>query len=376
LSFFDDDGEETAQRPAASTVRAPAGARPRRPQPRRPQASGGPGGVDEHTLIVRRRIALGAAVVLLIVIILVVNGCVKGQKTQALKNYNHDVSQINREANEQVAKPLFATLASASGKQPLEVEEQVDQLRISAQNFASRVQGLSVPSEMEGAQRNLLLAYNFSVEAVEKIAGLLPKALGGKDKQAIEHIAGANEILLAADVLESQRVVPLIQQTLSEHGVRGLTTAPARFLPNLGWLEPTTVSSRLTGQSSQSASPTSGTHGSALTGVSVGSNTLAAEPTLNHLSGGNSPTFTLTVEDSGESPETNVKATVAVSAGGKQYKSSRTIEKLEPGKSSQAQVTLTGIPTGVASKVEASVEGVPGETNTENNKASYLAIFG
>jgi len=375
LSFFDDDGEETAQRPAASTARAPAGARARRPQPRRPRGPGGPGGVDEHTLIVRRRIALGAAVVLLIVIVLVVNGCVKGQKTQALKNYNHDVGQINREANEQVAKPLFATLASASGKQPLEVEEQVAQLRVTAQNFASRVQGLSVPSEMEGAQRNMLLAYNFSVEAIEKITGLLPKALGGKDKQAIEHIAGANEILLAADVLASQRVVPLIQQTLSEHGVHGLTTTPSRFLPNLGWLEPNTVSARLTGQSSQSASPTSGTHGSKLTGVSVGSNTLAPEPTLNHLSGGGSPTFTVTVEDSGESPETNVKVTVAVSAGGKQFKASRAIEKTEPEKTAQVQVPLTGIPTGAASKVEVEVEAVPGETNTENNKASYLAIF-
>jgi hypothetical protein len=374
LSFFDDDGEETAQRPAAATPRASAGARPRRPQPRRPQGGGGPGGVDEHTLIVRRRIAAGVAVVLLIIIVLVVNGCVKSEKTQALKNYNHDVSQLNKEGNEQVAGPLFATLASAPSKQALEVEEQVDQYRITAQNLASRAQGLSVPSEMEGAQRNLLLASNLRVEAIEKLAGLLPKALGGKDKQAMEHIAGANSILLTSDTLDSQRVIPLIQQTLSEHGVHGLATTPSRWLPNIGWLEPKTVETRLTGSSAQ-ASTTGGNHGSALKGVSVGANTLEPEPTLNHVTGGGNVTFTVSVEDSGEFEESNVKVNVAVTVGGKQYKASRSIEKTEPGKTTQVDVPLSGIPTGPAAKVEVVIEAVPGENDTENNKGTFLAIF-
>jgi hypothetical protein len=373
LSFFDDDGDETVQQPAA---RLP---RPRRPQPRSPRAGGagpgGPGGADEHTLIVRRRMALGGLVALLIIIVVVVSSCVKSEKTQALKNYNQSVSQIARESAEQVATPLFTTLASASSKQALEVEEQVDQLRIGAQGFASRVQGLSVPSEMEGAQRNLLLTYNLRVEAIEKLTGLLPKALGGKEKQSIEYIAGAMQILLASDVLYSQRAAPLIQQSLSEHGVHGIATAPSRFLPNLGWLEPNTVSSRLTGTTATGQPTTGGTHGSALKGVSVGSTELAPEPTLNHLSGGGSPTFSVSVENAGESTSTNVKVTVNVSAGGKQYKSSGTIEKLEAGKTAPAQVTVTGIPTGPATKVEASVEAVPGETNLENNKGSFLAIF-
>ena len=66
---------------------------------------------------------------------------------------------------------------------------------------------------------------------------------------------------------------------------------------------------------------------------------------------------------------------MTVSAGGKQYKSSGTIEKLEAGKTAPAKVTVTGIPTGPATKVEVSVEAVPGETNLENNKGSFLAIF-
>ena len=86
------------------------------------------------------------------------------------------------------------------------------------------------------------------------------------------------EIFLASDVIYSQRVVPLIQQTLAANGIHGLTTAPSRFLPNVGWLEPTTVLSRITGQAraapGQRYAP--GTHGSALIGVSVGDEHAAA----------------------------------------------------------------------------------------------------
>lgn len=378
MSFFD-DGEETAQQQA---VRVPggrpgAGSRgPRRPQPRRPQRMRRPGGpADQRTLMMRRGVAALVAVVVVVAIVLIISAILKSEKQQALKNYDHDVSQLAAESNEQVAQPLFRALAGAPGKPALDVEDVINQLRLKAQELDSHAQSLSVPSEMEGAQRDLLLTFDFRVEGMNKLAGLLPAALGGKAKGATAQIAGAMEIFLASDVVYAERVAPLIQQTLSANGISAATTS-SRFLPNVGWLEANTVSSRITGQSSSSATtPTAGHHGSVLTGVSVANNALAAEPTLNHLSGGGSPTFTVAIEDDGEFTEPNVKVIVAVTAGGKQYKGSSTIEKTEPGKISNAEVKLTGVTTGVAAKVEAEVEAVPGETSREGTKKSYLAIF-
>lgn len=137
--------------------------------------------------------------------------------------------------------------------------------------------------------------------------------------------------------------------------------------------------SRLTGQgasSSQSKEAVTGNHGSALKGVTVGTSTLEPEPTLNHISGGANPTFTVQVENSGEFPETNVKVEVTVTAAGKQYKATHVIEKTEPGKTVNVEIPVTGIPLGVASKVEVNIAGVPGENDLENNKSTYLAIFG
>jgi hypothetical protein len=371
LSFFD-DGEDTP-RPSPRASRPP-----QRLSPRRPERPGGALPIDRHTLMVRRRVAAGVGVVLLIVIVLLVNGCLKSQHTQALKDYNRNVSTLARESEQRVSRPLFSALSGAGGKSALDVEQQVDELRVQAQNQASRAKGLSVPGEMSGAQSNLVQTFNLRSEGVTKVAALLPAALGGQGKQASTLIAGDMEIFLASDVLYSQRVVPLIQQTLASNGIKGLPTASSRFLPNLGWLDPAIAYTRITGQaasSAQTGQAVTGNHGSALKGVSVGTNTLEGESALNHISGGNSPTFTVQVENSGESPETNVKADVTVTAAGKQYKASHVIEKTEPGKTVSVDIPVSGIPLGVAAKIEANIEGVPGENDLENNKGTYLAIF-
>jgi type IV pilus biogenesis protein CpaD/CtpE len=334
--------------------------------------------MDHHTLMVRRRVAAGVAVVVLIVIVLVINGCLKSQKTQALKDYNRHVNAIAAESDSQVSRPLFAALAGASGKSALDVEVQIDQLRIAAQTVAANAKKLSTPGEMTAAQRDLLLALDLRVEGMTKVAALVPTALGSKNKQASTLLAGDMEIFLASDVIYSQRVVPLISESLAANGVHGLSTTPTRFLANIGWLDPNTTFSRLTGQATGAtgSQTVTGNHGSALKVVSVGTNTLAPESTLNHVSGGSNPTFTVQVENSGEFPETNVKVDITVTAGGKQYKASHVIEKTEPGKTVNVEIPVTGIPLGAAAKVQVNIEGVPGENDLENNKGTFLAIFG
>jgi hypothetical protein len=330
--------------------------------------------------MVRRRWAVGGGLVLLVAIVLGVSGCLKSQAHEELKEYNRAVGQLAQESNEQVSTPLFTTLAGAGGKSALNVEVQVDQLHIQAQSIAAHGKSLTVPGAMAEAQRDLLLALDMRVEGLAKVASLLPTALAGQGKsgtQAGTEIAGAMELFLSSDVIYSQRVAPLIQQTLSTNGIQGVSTAASRFLPNLGWLEGSTVIARLTGQASSNGQTTAvtGNHGSALRGVSVGSNELEAEPGLNHISGGSNPTFVINAENSGEFPETNVKVDVTVTAGGKTLKASYVIEKTEPGKVAKVDVPVTGVPLGVAAKIQVSIEGVPGENDLENNKGTFLAIF-
>ena len=327
--------------------------------------------------MMRRGLAAAGGVVLVIVIALVVSGCLKSQQKQSLETYNRDVNRIAQESEQQVSKPFFSELTDANSKSTLDVENQLNQLHIQAQSQAADAKSLSVPGAMSGAQRDLLLALDFRAEGVAKVASLVRTALGGQAKQASTTIAGDMEIFLASDVIYSQRVVPLIQQTLTANGIQGQSTTPSRFLPNLGWLEATTVLARLTGQaaSSSSSGVAPGHHGSVLKGVSVGTKTLEGEPALNHISGGSSPTFTVMVENDGEFPETDVKVDLTVTAEGKQLKASHVINMTEPKKTVNVEMPVSGVPLKVASKVEVQIEPVPGETNHEGTKGTFLGIF-
>lgn len=318
--------------------------------------------------------------VLLIVIVLLINGCLKSGKEEALKSYNHSVSELVGESEAQVSHPLFEALASASSKTPLQVETQINPLIHEAEVQASRVRGLSVPSGMGGAQNDLLLVFDLRHEGVEKVAEKVRTALGSQNKQASTEVAGDMENFLASDVIYSQRVAPLIQQTLTGAGIHEQTPTTSNFLPNIGWLEPATVMARLTGGKSSSSSTNGaiapGTHGHAITGTTVGSTTLQPAPTVNHVTGTSAnPTFTVMVENGGSNPETNVKVEVTVTSGGKQIKGSHVINKTEPGQSYPVDIPVEGVTPNVASSVTAYVQPVPGETNTENNKATYDVVF-
>lgn len=315
--------------------------------------------------------------VALIVIVLLINGCVKSKRQQSLKDYNSAVSQLVQESSSQVSRPLFGALTNATSKSALDVELQIDQLSKVSQELAARARGLSVPGDMVSAQRNVETTFDLRAEGMAKVALLVPKELGGQSTQISSQIAGEMELFLASDVIYSQRAAPLIQQTLSTDGIQGLTLASERFLPNLGWLDASTTLSRITGQATNSgqSQTVTGNHGSALKGVSVGTNTLTPEPTLNHISGGSSPTFAVQVENSGEFNETSVKVDITVTAAGKQYKATHVIDKTEPGKTVNVEIPVTGVPLGAAAKIQVNVEGVPGENDLENNKNTYLAIF-
>ena len=367
MSFFDDE-EETQAVPRRS---GRAGRRPRSSRP-------GGGGGGDHDLVVRRRIALGVAIVLVIIVVLVVRGCVQSEALTALKEYDHEVATLVDESNSQVSRPLFTALTNASSKTAINVTGQINQLRLKSQELASHASSLSVPGELESAQRSLVLAMNLREETMGKLAGLIGQAVGGGAgaSHALTLMAGDMEIFLASDVLFSQRIIPYVEETLAAKNVAASRISSTPFLPNLGWLEPETLTARVTGKNSTSGEGSeSGTHGSALLGVSVGTNKLAPEPEENHVKSGANPTFTVAVENDGTATSKEVKVEVTVIAEGKKLSRSSLINSLSPESKVNVEIPVEGVPLNAGAKVEVNIAPLPGETELENNKANYLAVF-
>ena len=264
LSFFDEGDEPTRVRTRAA-------------RPRRPATSRGPAPPDRQTARTRQAIALGGLIVLLILIVLGVNGCLNSRKDNALKDYNRNVTAVIDDSDSAVGKAFFQLMANAA-RNSQDLQVQINQLRVNADEDVKRAKGFSVPGDMAAAQRNLELVLNLRREGLAKIADLVPSALGrGQTSQnAINHIAGEMQLFLASDVVHAERVAPLIQQGLDKNGIKGQQIAGSRFVPDVAWLSPATITTRLGRSSGTGTTGTfqPGLHGHGLLSTAVGATVL------------------------------------------------------------------------------------------------------
>jgi len=332
--------------------------------------------------MMRRGIALGAGLLVVILLGVAIKGCLAGQKRDALTAYANNVRSILADSDSQVAKPFFSLLAGSRGKSPLDVEVQINNYRDVAQEEVRHAQSISVPGEMSAAHRNVLLGLNLRAEAVGKVGAKIRTALATSPSSAdaAAVIAGEMEVLLASDVIFLQRAAPLIGQALTDGGLRTQPPAPTRFLSDLSWLSVSTVQSRL-GTGSSPATPSGkvkpGTHGHALTGVAVGSTTLAPSPTVNRVPAGANPDFAVKVSNGGSNDELGVKVNITVRGSGAPITATKTIDRTKAGAEATVVVPLgKSPPKGAPVRVEAYVEPVPGEKTISNNRQTFTIIFG
>lgn len=385
MSFFDDD--EPPTRPA----------RPRRPAGPRAQGAttgtrvrssgsgGGPPRDEAQQLMIRRAVALGVGVLVVILLLLGVKGCLDSRATNALKDYNRNVAAIVGDSNGQVSKRLFQLLSAGQTTQPVDLQQQVNQVRVTADEDVKRTAALDVPGAMKDAQYSLLEVLTLRSGAVQKIADALPDLSGTRSQDASSHIAGQMSVLLASDVVYSQRTIPYLQQGLASHDITGQPTTQSRSLPDTQWLDAGFVRKELTGKGSgrtSSGPPAPGTHGHGLLDVSVGTGTpvtLQPSPALNKVTGGSSPVFNVHFANQGENDEfdVGVRITVGTSGSGKPITVTKRVDQTTHGTDSTVQIPLGAAPPSTT-PVPVTVEILPvkGEVNTTNNKQTYTVLFG
>ena len=188
-------------------------------------------------------------------------------------------------------------------------------------------------------------------------------------------------MLTAGDVVWEQLYrIPATQQ-LQRVGVTGVAIPSSKLVPNADLLSARSFGLLLTRLGGASSGGTvTGKHGDGLVSVHVtpqGTDLSSSSPTTVTVS--QDLTMTATVEDSGDSAETNVPVTLTITAGGKQiYKKTKTIPVI--GVSEQKTVPFTGFdvpPSAFASPatVTVFVSPVPGEQNLTNNKGVYSILF-
>ena len=371
MSFFD-EGDEPRTRVS---------------RPSRPSRPGGSrtGGGDDDAIRNRRIVAAVIGVLLLLLLVIVVRGCLESAADNALKDYNEDVASVVQRSDREVGQPFFDLIAQG-GQSPVELESQINQLRVVADQQLDTAEGFDVPDELQAAQRNLLLTLDLRRSALARIASEVRTALaddaGGEGEDATNQIAAQMQAFLASDVIYDARVRPFIGEVLEEREIGGQEIGDTQFVPNLTWLDPETIADRLGaagggagGGGAAGGDPAPGLHGHGLESVAVGDLTLTPDGT-NRIPAGPDLTFDVTVANQGENEESDVPVTVTISGSGDELTARKRITTTEAGGTATVSIPLAEAPPiGTAVTIEVAVARVPGEETADNNSQEYSAIF-
>lgn len=371
VSFFDEGDEPRTQQTRAS-----------RPGPSRP----GGGMPDHQQLLVRRAVAAGVGLLVLLLLFFGIRGCLDSRKENALKDYNRDVTGIAQESGE-TANAFFETLVQTD-LSPVDQQTELNSLRAQAERQVQTASDLSVPGDMEDAQKALELSLQFREEAIARVAQRIPTARGSERaaaEEATAQIAGQMEKLLASDVLWSQRVVPFVGEALSDQDIEERITN-SRVMTNLSWLDAGTVAGRIGGSASDEANENTtqsdedvapGLHGHGIVSTAVGDVTLQPGGTPNRIPGSGNPTFAVTFANQGDNNEQDVRVRVTVKPQtGRSISATKTVDQTTAGAEAEVQVPLgQAPPIGTPATITVEVLKVPGEEKTDNNRQEYTALF-
>ena len=334
--------------------------------------------MDSQTLLVRRLIAGGAVVVVLILLILGVRGCLNARKERGFKDYVRDVSALVGESN-QLSENLFSLLADPGDQGEVDIENAFNQFRNPSAQLVERLQGTETPDEMATAQRYLTETFEFRRDGVASIANDLPTALAPQDRrESTNDIAGQMQMFLASDVIYATRAKPRIEAVLADEGLAGEERVPdSPFLPEIDWLDPTTVADRIsrisTGGGGGPAAP--GLHGNGLGTVALGGQALTPGATAT-VTLGDDLAFEVQVQNQGENTETDVNVLVTVGEGGDEIELEEQLPEIAAGETQTVTLPLAERPpTGEQVPIAVEIEPVPGEEKTDNNVGDFSAIF-
>lgn len=362
MSFFD-EGDE-----------------PRRsPRPRRP--AGGGVAVDPQTVRVRQAVAVGVGLLVLILLLFGVRACQSSAKKRGLREYNQGVAELVRDSDREVGQQFFQQLGGGgSPDQAADLGSQVNQLRVVSEDLVERARDLDVPDEMRTAQGPLLLVLEMRRDALRKIGQRIPDAQASGDtaQQAIISITGQLQLFYASDLLYKYRVAPAIGRALRQADVEGQTVYQTRFFPSIRWLDAANVAPRLgtTLSAANRGGPVApGTHGHALSSVSVGGTALSTDAP-NRIPAGSNLAFTVNLQNQGENDESGVVVKISIEGSGDPVTAQATVPTTSQGAEASIDVPLREAPPiGTPVTINVSVEPVPGERTVDNNRQSYPALF-
>jgi hypothetical protein len=345
--------------------------------PRRQQ--GGPGGGAGLSPRGRLIALIGGAVVLAILLVFFILSCTGEGKAGRYEGYMTDMTGVAN-SSDKIGRDLDAALTTP-GIKPNQLATQLDGLADLQQQELGDAEAVEEPGALAEEQAAALQSLSFRVTGMRRLADVFRATAGSDDASgaALQLAAQANR-LVASDVVWADlfRAASLAQ--MRSDGVSGVAVPESDFIQNPefgspGYWEP--VFERVNGAATDGGTTTGGLHG---TGI-VETKALPSEVVLstdveNIVTAGTDLAFAVTVEDTGDHQEVQIKVTLTIQQQPSPIVATKTIDSINPGESKTVTFSNLGqVAFATKTTVKVDVQPVEGEANADNNSAEYPVIF-
>jgi len=334
------------------------------------------GGSRNLTPLLRLGALVLGLVVLLVIFGLLLQSCAGTSKHDTYSNYMDKVSTIAKSSADNgtaVANALITPGAKASdlNSKLLGIAEQ------ERQNVAA-AQKLDPPGHLIDQNRNLIESLQLRVSGTQGLANAFKATAGSTKASDAGTLADQGDRLISSDVVWDDLFLAPSQSVLKDQNVTGVVPPESHYVANRDLYSEQSMAALLARISNAGSGTTpSGLHGTNIVETkALPSGKTLSQSTLNTVNGvSTNLAFAVTVQNSGNFQEAGIKVTLTI-----QQKSpivrTQTIDLINPGQTKTLTFSNLGEVTfAIPAHVNVDVKPVPGETRTDNNKASYPVLF-
>ncbi len=369
FDFFEDEPATTeVQQPQRGRLprRGGTGSRLRRP----------PGPPRNLTPLLRLGALVVGLIVLLVVFGLVLQSCTSTSKHARYDHYLSKASTIAKSSADDgaaVANALITPGAKAAdlNQKLLGIAEQ------ERQNVAAAVK-LDPPGQLRDENSHLIEALELRVSGTQGLAKAFTQTAGSTKSSDAEILAQQGDRLVASDVVWDDLFQQPTKDELTKQSVVGVSVPESHYVANHDLVSSQSMAALLARISSAgSGSTPTGLHGTNIVETkALPSGKTLSESQQNTVNGvSTNLAFAVTVQDSGNFQEAGIKVTLTIQQKSPIVKT-QTIQLINPRQTKTLTFSNLGEVTfAIPAHVNVDVKPVPGETKTDNNKASYPVLF-
>jgi hypothetical protein len=381
FDFFDDDEPVTRQTVDEEGQPDPEqGPGEKRRGSRRPPSGRSPVGM---TPLLRLAGLIAFAILIVVLLVFWISSCQGASKKSSYKHYYEKVGVVAKDSG-QVGRELNDALTT-QGIKFSELQSKLNGLAQSAQQNVAALRAISPPGPLRLQHQDALESLEFRVSGLRGLADGFARASRSPKNvttNALRLLQPPAQRLVASDVVWADLFQAPAQGNggvLQRQGITGVAVPGSIFVVSSDYASSRyweAILQRLQGAAT-SGSTSGGLHGTGIVKtVALPANQELSQTTENTVTATTDLGFAVTVEDTGDSQEVQIKVTLTIQQSPSPIVQTKTIDLINPGEQKTVVFRNLGqVQFATKTTVKVDVAPVPQEKNTSNNSAAYPVIF-